>query len=143
MLAAAQVRTAVAARLATAASVGGRVFAGRYHPVDPSELPCWVLRIEGELIERQGMGYPTMQSHAITLQADGYVRSTAALEAAMDALQAEALTALFGGTAPPYELRCSEVRREVNNDADAAVGLVSLTLDATVLTLNNLPQVIQ
>lgn len=143
MLAAAQVRTAVAARLGQAASVAGRVFAGRYHPVDQAELPCWVLRIEGELIDRQSMGFPAMQSHAITLQAEGYVRSTAALEAAMDDLQAEALTALFGGTAPPYELRCSEVRREVNNDADASVGVVTLTLDATVLTLINQPETIQ
>lgn len=142
MLAAAQVRTAVAARLATAASVAGRVFAGRYHPVDPSELPCWVLRLDGELVETQSMGFPAMQSHAITLQADGYVRSAADLEGAMDALQAEALTAVFG-TQPPFNLRCTEVRREVNTDADASVGVVTITLDATVLTLNNLPETIQ
>lgn len=142
MLAAAQVRTAVAARLALAASVSGRVFAGRYHPVDPSELPCWVLRLDGELVDAQALGYPSLQSHAITLQADGYVRSTADLEAAMDALQAEGLAALFG-TEPPYSLRCSEVRREVNTDADASVGVVTLTLDATVLTLINQPETIQ
>lgn len=142
MLAAAQVRTAVAARLANAASVAGRVFAGRYHPVDPTELPCWVLRLDGELIESQSLGYPGLQNHAITLQAEGFVRSATDLEAAMDALQAEALAALFG-TEPPYGLRCSETRREVNNDADASVGVVTLTLDATVLTLNNLPEIIQ
>jgi hypothetical protein len=142
MLAAAQVRTAVAARLGLAASVAGRVFAGRYHPVDPTELPCWVLRLDGETVDAQALGYPSLQAHAITLQADGYVRSAADLEAAMDALQAEALLALFG-TEPPYSLRCTEVRREVNNDADASVGLVTLTLDATVLTLINQPETIQ
>lgn len=142
MLAAAQVRTAVAARLANAASVAGRVFAGRYHPVDGSELPCWVLRLDGELIETQGMGFPALQNHSLTLEAAGYVRSTTDLEGAMDSLQAEALTVLFA-TQPPFNLRCTEVRREVNSDADASVGVVTLTLDATVLTLNNLPETIQ
>lgn len=142
MLAAAQVRNAVAARLATAASVAGRVFAGRHHPVDPSELPCWVLRLDGEAIDTQALGYPSLQSHAITLQADGYVRSTTDLEGAMDALQAEGLAAIFG-TEPPYSLRCSQVQREVNADADASVGVVTLTLDATVLTLINAPETIQ
>lgn len=142
MLAAAQVRTAIALRLQAAPSTAGRVFEGRYHPVDPSELPCWVLRIEAESIDSQGFGYPQIQTHSITLQADGYVRSAAALEAAMDALQAEALAALFGAE-PPYSLRCSATRRDVNSEADAAVGLVSLTLDATVLTLINQPETIQ
>ncbi|MFN7883624.1 MAG: hypothetical protein ACK5PF_11510 [bacterium] len=132
----------MATRLGLAASVAGRVFAGRYHPVDPAELPCWVLRLDGELVDAQALGYPSLQSHAITLQAKGYVRSTTDLEAAMDAMQAEALAALFG-TEPPYSLRCSEVQRVVNVEADASVGFVTLTLDATVLTLINQPETIQ
>lgn len=142
MLAAAQVRTAVATRLLAAASVAGRVFAGRYHPVDPAELPCWVLRLDGEQVDAQALGYPGLQAHAISLRAEGFVRSATDLESAMDALQAEALSALFS-TEPPYSLRCSEVRREVNSDADASVGVVTLTLDATVLTLINQPETIQ
>jgi hypothetical protein len=142
MLAAAQVRAAVAALLLNAASVGGRVFAGRYHPVDESEMPCWVLRLEGELVDLQAFGYPALQTHTINLVATGYVRSTTALETALDELQAEALAALFA-TEPPHSLRCTETRREVNTDADASVGVVTLTLDATALTLINQPETIQ
>jgi hypothetical protein len=67
MLAAAQVRTEVATRLAAVALSAGRVFEGRYHPATEAELPCWFVAIDAEDIDAQGVTHAGLNEHRLRL----------------------------------------------------------------------------
>lgn len=141
MLAAAQVRAEVAARLATAVLTAGRVFEGRYHPAAEADLPCWFLSIDAEDIEPQGITHAGMNEHRLRLRADGYAASVDALETTLDTLQAQALAALHA-TQPPWPLRCVAVRRAANDaeGLDGRTGQVSLFLEALYVTVDGAPE---
>lgn len=140
MLAAAQIRTDVASRLAACAKTSGRVFAGRYWPVTESEMPCWFVAIDQEDIQADGIGWPSVQTHSLRLLAEGFAADTDSLEATLDTLQSQGLQALFS-TATTYQLRCIGARRRVA-DAEGQsgrVGVLSLYLEATFLTVEGQP----
>ncbi|MCV2423405.1 hypothetical protein LNV47_22715 [Paucibacter sp. DJ4R-1] len=141
MLAAAQIRAHVAQLLQPCAFTGGRVFAGRYWPVTESEMPCWFVAIDQEDMARDGISYPGLQTHRLRLLVDGFVAEVDALEAALDTLQTEALEALFAAQ-PPFHLSCVGTRRRVAEAEGQAgrVGVLSLYLEATFLTVEGQPQ---
>ena len=140
-LAAAQVRTEVAARLSAAALTGGRVFAGRYHPASESELPCWFVSLDGEELSPQVITYPGMSEHRLRLRADGYAAGVDGLETTLDTLQAQGLAAVFA-TQPPWPLRCIAVQRDVSDGEglDGRTGRVSLVFEASYLTEEPAPE---
>lgn len=141
MLAAAQVRAQVSTRLLPCALTAGRVFEGRYHPVTEGEMPCWFVSVEQEDMQAEGITWPGVQTHRLQLLAEGFVASVDALETQLDTLQTQALEALFA-TQPPWQLRCAGVRRRVA-DAEgqaARIGVLTLYLEATFLTVEGQPQ---
>lgn len=141
MLAAAQVRAQVAQLLLAVPNTAGRVFAGRYWPVTESEMPCWFVAIDAEDIVREGISWPGVQTHRVRLLVDGFVAEVETLETALDTLQTQALEALFAAQ-PPFQLRCVGVRRRVADaeGQDGRVGVLSLFLEATFLTVEGQPQ---
>lgn len=141
MLAAATVRAAVAALLATVPGSGARVFQGRAHPLDEAELPCWSVSLGSEDIELEGLSWPALQNHRLSLTVEGHARSVDTLETTLDALQAAGLQALFGGGQPPHQLRCTASSRRAS-ETDAAIGSVTLELEARFLTVQNAPETI-
>ncbi len=141
MLAAAQIRAHVAQLLQSCAVTAGRVFAGRYWPVTESEMPCWFVALDQEDVQPDGLTWPGLQTHRLRLLVDGFVADTDALEASLDTLQTQALEALFAAP-PPFQLRCVGVRRRVA-DAEGQsgrIGVLSLYLEATFLTVEGQPQ---
>ena len=141
MLAAAQVRTEVATRLAAVALTAGRVFEGRYHPATEAELPCWFVALDAEDIDAQGITHAGLNEHRLRLRLDGYAASVDALETTLDTLQAQALAALHA-TQPPWPLRCVAVRRAANDaeGLDGRTGQVSLFLEALYVTVDGAPE---
>lgn len=141
MLAAAQVREHVALLLQSVALTAGAVHAGRYWPVTESEMPCWFVAIDQEDIEREGISFPAVQSHRLRLLADGFVADVDTLETSLDTLQTQALEALFA-VQPPFQLQCIGVRRRVADaeGQDGRIGVLSLFLEATFLTVEGQPQ---
>lgn len=140
-LAAAQVRTEVAARLAAVALTAGRVFAGRYYPAAESELPCWFVSLEAEDLEPQVISWPGASQHRLRLRADGYAAGVDGLETLLDTLQAQGLAAVFA-TQPPWPLRCLGVQRDVSDGEgqDGRTGRVSLVFEAQFVTEEPAPE---
>lgn len=144
MLAAAQARQLIAQRLTACALTAGRVFEGRYHTVTEAELPCWLVGIEAEDIETDGLASPALQMHTLRVTAEGYAQSTDALETQLDTLQLQALQALHA-TATPFAVRVLGTRRRVNDGelADARTGVLSLFLEAQFNTVEGAPEALQ
>lgn len=141
MLAAAQVRHLIATRLQAVALSGGRVFEGRYHPAEPSEMPCWFVHLDAEDCTPQAITWPGMSEHRLRVEASAFLLQTDDLETQLDTLQAQGLAALFAAQ-PPWPLRCVGVRRTVHDaeSADARAGRLSLFLEATYLTTEDAPE---
>lgn len=141
MLAAAQVRAQVALLLQGVAITNGAVHVGRYWPVTESEMPCIFVAIEQEDIEPDGLSFPGVQTHRLRLLVDGFVADVDTLETSLDTLQTQALEALFA-VQPPFQLRCVGVRRRVADadGQDRRIGVLSLSLEATFLTVEGQPQ---
>ncbi|HOF29442.1 MAG TPA: hypothetical protein PK441_01240 [Burkholderiaceae bacterium] len=127
-LAAAQVIDALAARLTPVVLSGGRVFTSRSWPITVDELPAWRVVAEGETAERQYVGQ-TINEHALSVSAVGYVRAVANLDDAMHALAAAGMTALFAVPAP-YDLQLDSISRSMSTEGDAAVGVITVNLTA-------------
>lgn len=141
MLAAAQVRQLVAQRLQACALTAGRVHEGRYEPAAESELPCWFVAIEGENLQAEGISWPRLLEHRLSLRADGFVASATALETQLDTLQLQGLQALFA-EAPPFQLACIGTRRRVDDgDQQAArLGCLTLHLEAVFRGIEGQPE---
>lgn len=141
MLAAATARQLIAQRLATCALVGGRAFEGRYYPATEAELPCWLIAIEAEDIESDGLAYPVLQMHSLRVLAEGFVTSVDAMETQLDTLQLQALQALQA-TATPFQVRVLGIRRRAGEgeQSDARIGVLSLSLEASFNTVEGDPE---
>lgn len=140
MLAAAQVRAHVAGLLA--AMPGAPVVqAGRYHPVAEGALPVWLVYIEGDDIELTDMHYPSEEEHSLRISVDALLRDVPAIESALDAAEAAAMTALFSAQ-PLHQLQCIGTERLPQREGSAAVAVLRLRLLATFHTQQGDPQTI-
>ena len=139
-LAAAQVVDAVAARLVPMVATGGRVYTSRAWPLAEADLPAWRVTAEDETVEALDLG-PTVQQHELTVVAECSTRSVADLDDALHALAASGLTLLFAGT-PPHGLQLRSIDRTLATEGEAAVGRITLTLNATFQTAPNAPETI-
>jgi hypothetical protein len=146
MLASAQVRQRIQQLLAGATAAGVRVFNGRAWPLDSDELPAIKLASGREDIAPEGFHWPALQEHTLNLEVRGFVRDANDVEAAMDALSAEILEALFGTQAaaeleplPTCEVQLQGIDRQTNGDGEASTGGVAVRLAITFQTLSNDP----
>ena len=127
-LAAAQVIDALAARLVPVAATAGRVYASRAWPLDEASLPAWRVLAADEVAERVELG--GIHLHRLDIEATAYTRVTANLDDALHALASAGLAALFAGQ-PPYDLAATGITRAITQEGEAAVGAITLRLQAT------------
>lgn len=127
-LAAAQVIDALAARLVPLAATGGRVYASRAWPLDEASLPAWRITAADELIERVDLD--GVHRHTLDIEATALARVTADLDDALHALAAGGLPLLFQ-VPVPYDLMATGIGRSITQQGEAAVGAITLRLQAT------------
>ena len=139
-LAAAQVVDAVQALLAPVSLTGGRVYTSRLWPLSEGELPAGRVYAADEEIESQDI-HGHLQQHTLSIEAKGYARATDDLDDRLNEIAAAWLTALFAGTPPNY-LRSTGIDRDVTNEGEAAVGVVTLRLQAQFFTQPSAPETI-
>lgn len=127
-LAAAQVIDALAARLVPVAATAGRVYTSRAWPLDEASLPAWRVVAADEAAERVELG--GIHRHVLDVEATAVTRVTADLDDALHALASAGLAALFAGL-PPYDLAATGITRAITQEGEAAVGAITLRLQAT------------
>ena len=130
-LAAAQVIDALAARLVPLAATGGRVYASRAWPLDEASLPAWRITAADELIERADLS--GAHRHTLEIEAVAFARVTADLDDTLHALAAGGLPLLFTALVP-YDLTTTGISRASTPQGEAAVGAITLRLQATYFT---------
>jgi hypothetical protein len=139
-LAAAQVVDAVAALLVPMVATGGRVYTSRAWPLAESDLPAWRVTAEDETVETDALD-DSEQTHSLNIQAQCSTRAVADLDDALHALAASGLGLLFDPPAP-YGLRLQSIDRTLATEGEAAVGRVTLSLNATFQTAPSAPETI-
>lgn len=127
-LAAAQVIDALAARLVPMPATAGRVYTSRAWPLDEASLPAWRVVAADEVAERVGLD--GIHLHRLDIEATAFTRVTANLEDALHALASAGLALLFAGTVP-YDLVATGITRAITQEGEAAVGAITLRLQAT------------
>jgi hypothetical protein len=153
MLAAGQVVAAIAALIigtgpgyATAADA--RVYTSRTWPLSEGELPAWRVFAAGEDIISHGLNFPARHTHELTVECNGYALANTGLDAALNSLASEALTALFVSKASTAlsPLNCAvvltRIERDLETEGQAAVGRVTLSLRVRFNTYSNAPETI-
>jgi hypothetical protein len=137
-LAAAQVVTVLAARLDALPAYTGRVFTSRRWPLADADLPAWRLYATDEAVARVAIG-ANVNRHQVEIAVVGHVAATADLDDALNAMAADASAALFEVTAPttidelaPYALQLLGIRRAESAEGEAALGTVTLTVQAEI-----------
>lgn len=135
-LAAAQVVTVLAARLDEVPAYTGRVFTSRRWPLAEADLPAWRIYATDEVASRAAIG-SNLHRHVVEVVAVGHVAATAALDDALNDMAATGCAALFAVTAPsgapelpPYGLQLLGIRRSEATEGEAALGVVTLTVQA-------------
>lgn len=143
-LAAAQVVEQIAARLSGATAAATRVYTRRGWPIDA--MPAWRVQISDEPVITDGLTYPAVQRHELTVDLVGYLDDAAYIDAAMHSLCVQGLQALFGteaaATLAPLrgvQLELAGIQRRVQSDGAAEAGRITLQLLATFHTLSNDP----
>lgn len=137
-LAAAQVVDAVAARLIPMAATGGRVFTSRTWPLAEAELPAWRVTAGDEQVSAAGLDVNAPQQHELDVEAAVVARATADLDDALHALAESGLSLLFA-TQPPHALLLMGIRRGLQGDGEAALGVLQLRLRALFFTVPSAP----
>lgn len=130
-LAAAQVVTALAARLVPLAATGGRVFTSRTWPLADADLPAWRVTAADEQVEASTLN--GINVHRLEVSAAATVRHSTTLDTSMHALAEGGLPLLFAEPVP-YGLRLLAIERETDTEGEAAVGRITLRLQATFYT---------
>lgn len=139
-LAAAQVVSAVAALLAPMPATGGRVYTSRTWPLAESELPAWRVIAQDERVDASTLDY-SAQQHTLQLDAQCTARAVADLDDALHDLAASGLALLFAG-APPHGLQLTGIARDLGAEGEAAVGRITLQMQATFFTAPAAPETI-
>jgi hypothetical protein len=127
-LAAAQVIDALAARLVPMTATAGRVYTSRAWPLDEASLPAWRVVAADELVERVALD--GTHRHTLDIEATGTARVAADLDDTLHALGSGGLVLLFAPAAP-YDLVLSGIQRDITQEGEAAVGAITLRLQAT------------
>ena len=127
-LAAAQAIDALAARLVPMPATAGRVYTSRAWPLDEASLPAWRITAADELLERVDLN--GAHRHTLDVEATAYARVTADLDDALHALAATGLGLLFAAPVP-YDLTATGITRAITQQGEAAVGAITLRLQAT------------
>jgi len=149
MLAAGQVIDAMAARISGLALAGSRVYTSRTWPLSEAELPAWRVQAADEDVEPVTVHPDPLQEHALQVELRGHARATADLDDALHALAAQALTAVFDSTPPAdalntiaskLQVTLRRIERAVVTEAEAAIGLVVLTLRVNFRTRASAPE---
>ena len=127
-LAAATVIDTLAARLVPMAATAGRVYTSRAWPLDEASLPAWRVVAADELIERVDL--QGVHRHTLEVEATAYARTVADLDDTLHALASSGLQLLFA-PAVPYDLTATGISRAITTEGEAAVGAITLRLQAT------------
>ena len=127
-LAAAQVIDALAARLVPVAATAGRVYTSRAWPLDEASLPAWRVVAADEVAERVSLD--GVHLHRLDIEATATTRIADNLDDSLHALASAGLAVLFAGL-PPYDLACTGITRAITQEGEAAVGAITLRLQAT------------
>lgn len=139
-LAAAQVVDALALRLAAQAGLGaGGVKTGRLWPWAESDLPACRVFAGDESVELAGID--RVNQHRLSVDVQFTARATADLDDALHALAAGACPLLFADPVP-HALQLTGISRTLATEGEAAVGQITLQLQATYFVLPAAPQVI-
>lgn len=138
-LAAAQVIDALAARLVPLAATGGRIYTSRAWPLAEADLPAWRVTAADEVVELAGVD--GLNLHRLDVAAAATLRATANLDDAMHALAAGGLALLFAGPVP-YGLQLIGIGRDLATEGEAAVGRITLRLQALFYAMPAQPETI-
>ena len=139
-LAAAQVVDAVAARIAALPAYAGSVFTSRAWPIADSALPAWRVIAQDESADGATLG-DRIHEHVLQLEARGYCRAAADLDDAMHAMAVAALPVIFADTVP-YDLELKGIDRDMATEGEAAVGVITLRLQARYFVRPAAPETI-
>lgn len=138
-LAAAQVVDAVAARLNGLALTGTRVYTSRTWPLAEADLPAWRVVAADEQVKLAEMD--GLNLHRLAIEARGVARAVEDLDDSLHALAAQALAALFVAPAP-YRLELQGIERNMRQEGEAAVGQITLRLQASFYAYPHTPETI-
>lgn len=137
-LAAAQVVDALAARLAAQTLAGG-VATSRVHPWAEAELPACRIFAGDEEVNLSALGGDINQ-HTLRVECQYTTRAVSNLDDQMHALAAAGLPLLFAPPVP-YALQLTGITREtVDAGEAAAVGRITLQLQATFFAAPAAPE---
>jgi hypothetical protein len=95
---------------------------------------------EDEAIESDALN-DSEQTHQLSIAAECSTRAVADLDDALHDLAAAGLTLIFAPT-PPYGLTLQGIARSLATEGEAAVGRITLNLNATFLTAPSAPETI-
>lgn len=139
-LAAAQVINALAGRINAIGAYTGKVYTSRAWPLDEAGLPAWRVTAADEAIDGATLG-DYIHEHVLDVEAKGYCRAVADLDDAMHAMAVAALPALFAAPVP-YDLTHKGIERDMATEGEAAVGVITLRLQARYFTRPTAPETI-
>lgn len=126
-LAAAQVIDALAARLAPMSATGGRVYTSRSWPLTPDDLPAWRVTAADEVATQASVD--GINEHRLDIDVAAIVRDRSDVDDLMHLMAVTALPLLFASPVP-YGLQLLGIGREVTTEGEAAVGRITLRLQA-------------
>lgn len=138
-LAAATVVDAVAARLAPSVAAG-RVYTDRAWPLPEASLPVWTVTAESESVEAADLD-GDLNQHSLTIVCRGKVKAVSNVDDAMHALTAAGEALLFAPPVP-YQLQLTGRERAVAGEGEAAIGEISVSVQATFFVRQSAPQTI-
>lgn len=146
MLAASQVRAAVAALLMGATPAGPRVYLAHQWPLAVSSLPALRVGPGDETMDTDDITWPQLLQHELELQIEGLVAAVDDIDDAMDALVEAVLLALLGeeeaATLQPL-VGCTLVPVGISRlpvaEGQAATGRVLVRLRALYQTVSSDP----
>jgi hypothetical protein len=79
-----QIREAVATAVTGLTTTGSRVFQSRVYPLEVTDLPCLLVRTEGDASEVQSIHAPSPLMRTLSLQIIATARATADLDDTLD-----------------------------------------------------------
>lgn len=139
-LAAAQVVTALAARLAAQSTLGaGGVKTSRTWPWEEADLPaCRIYAVDEQvdLATQEGIN-----QHLLSVDAQYTVKDTLQLDDAMHAQASAGLALLFAGVLP-YGLQLTGITRQTATEGESAVGQITLQLRCQFYVAPSAPETI-
>jgi hypothetical protein len=148
MLAAGQVVAAVAQRITGLSLAGSAVFTDRTWPLSETQLPAWKVLAADESVAPMTIHPDPVFAHELQVEMHGFAQGVSGLDAALNGLASEALTAIFRTSGTPdaldaidrkLQLSLRRIERSMTKEGEAAMGLVLITLRANFKTRASAP----